>query len=142
MPGKILRTTIGFDFIQRTLKTTGIVLLFVLAFGSFYFDFYDALAVFSAGVWSIINLLFLSALVRAVVRPGGVDKLTAFGSAFLKFPLLYAAGYFLFTIEVFRPVPLIIGLSMVLAVMILKAVARAMLNLDYTNQKSSSRGVA
>ena len=132
----------GLDFIQRTLKTTGVVLLLILAFGSFYFNFYDTLAVFTAGVWSMVNLIFLSALVRAVLRPGKIDKVSVIGLALIKFPLLYGAGYFLFTIDLFRPVPLIIGLSVVLAVMILKAVARAILNIDVVNQEGSSRGVA
>lgn len=130
------------DFIHRTLKTTGVVLLLILAFGSFYFNFYDALAVFSAGVWSMVNLIFLAALVRAVIRPDKIDKLTVIGLACIKFPLLYGAGYFLFTIEVFRPVPLIIGLSVVLAVMALKAVGRALLHIDIVNQEGSPRGVA
>jgi len=142
MPGKNLTTTMGLDFIHRTLKTTGVVLLLVLAFGSFYFKFYDALAVFSAGVWSMVNLIFLSALVRTVLRPGKIDKLAVIGLACIKFPLLYAAGYFLFTIPMFRPVPLIIGLSMVLAVMVLKAVARALLHIDVVNHEGSPRGVA
>ena len=139
---RTMTTTLSFDFIQRTLRTTGVVLIVVLIFGSLYFGFYDALAVVSAGIWSMINLIFLSALVRAVVRPGGVDKLTAFGLAVIKFPLLYAAGYFLFTVELFRPVPLIIGLSLVLAVMVLKAVARALFGVDVMNQEGSSRGMA
>jgi hypothetical protein len=142
MSGKDLTTTMGLDFIHRTLKTTGVVLLIVLAFGSFYFDFYDALAVFSAGVWSMVNLIFLSALIRAVLHLGRIDKLTVFGLACIKFPLLYAAGYFLFTVEVFRPIPLIIGLSMVLVVMVLKAIARALFQIDIVNQEGSSRGVA
>lgn len=137
-----MTTTFGLDFIQRTLRTTGAVLLFVLVFGSFYFGFYDALAAFSAGVWSMVNLIFLSAVVRTAVRPGRIDKVAVVGLAVIKFPLLYAAGYFLFTVEVFRPVPLIIGLSIVLAVMVLKAVARAIWNLDTVNQESSHRGLA
>jgi len=134
--------TIGPDFIFRTLKTTGVVLLLTLVFGTVYVDFYDALAVFSAGIWSMVNLIFLAALIRAVVRPGGVDKTAALGLAVLKFPLLYAAGYFLFTVNVFRPVPLIIGLSMVLAVMALKAAGRAILNIDVVRPEGDSRGVA
>ena len=134
--------TIGPDFIFRTLKTTGVVLLLVLVFGTVYVDFYDALAVFSAGIWSMVNLIFLAALIRTAVRPDGVDKTAAFGLAMIKFPLLYAAGYFLFTVDVFRPVPLIIGLSMVLAVMALKAAGRAVLNIDVVRPEGDSRGVA
>lgn len=138
---KTMMTTFGPDFIQRTLKSTGIVLLLVLIFGTIYFGFYDALAAFSAGIWSMINLLFLSALVRAAIRSNEVDKMNVIGLALIKFPLLYGAAYFLFTTEIFRPMPLFIGLSIVLAVMTLKAVGRAFLNLDVTNNEGSSRGL-
>jgi hypothetical protein len=130
MTAKILTTTFGPDFILRTLKTTGVVLLVALLFGTMYFGFYDGLAVFSAGIWSMVNLIFLSAFIRAAVRPDGVDKLTVFGLAFIKFPLLYAAGYFLMTADIFRPLPLLVGFSIIIVVMALKAVARALLNLD------------
>jgi hypothetical protein len=139
---KTLTTTFGLDFIQRTLKTTGVVLLIILVIGSTYFHFYDILAVFSAGIWSMVNLIFLSALVRTVLRPDEINKMRAFGLALIKFPLLYTAGYFLFTAEIFRPIPLVIGLSVVMAVMALKAMAQAFLQTDVENQESSSRGLA
>ena len=71
-----MMTSFGPDFIQRTLKTTGVVLILVLIFGTVYFDFYDALAAFTAGIWSMLNLIFLATLVRAAIRPDGIDKLT------------------------------------------------------------------
>jgi hypothetical protein len=134
---KILTINFGLNFIQRTLRTTGVVLIIMFAFGAVYFDFYDGLAVLSAGVWSMVNLIFLSALIRTVVRPDRVDKLAAFGLTLIKFPLLYAAGYFLITADVFRTEPLVIGLSMVLVVMVLKAVSRAVLKLDVANREDS-----
>jgi len=141
---KKMLTTFNLDFIHRTLKTTGVILLLMFAVGTYYYGFYDGLAVLSAGIWSMINLFFLAALVRTVLRPDNVDKLAAAGLAFIKFPLLYAAGYFLLTTSVFRPVPLVIGFTTVLAVMALKAVSRAMLGLDNNsiNQESSTRGLA
>lgn len=137
-------TTFSLDFIQRTLKTTGVILLIMFVVGLYYFGFYDSLAVLSAGIWSMINLYFLSALVRTVVRPDGVDKMAALGLGLIKFPLLYAAGYFLLTADIFRPIPLVIGFTTILAVMVLKAVARAVLKLDENsvNQESSTRGLA
>ena len=138
----ILTTTFNPDFVTRTLKTTGVVLLFILAFGSMYFDFYDALALFSAGVWSMINLIFLSYLIRATVRPDGVDKIKVIGLLAIKFPLLYAAGYFLLTAPIFRPIPLLIGFSSVLVIMVLKAVGRAMLHLDNTAAENHPREAA
>lgn len=135
MTTKILTTTFGPDFILRTLKTTGVVLLVALLFGTMYFGFYDGLAVFSAGIWSMVNLIFLSVLIRAAVRPDGVDKLAVFGLAFVKFPLLYAAGYFLATADIFRPIPLLIGFSIIIIIMALKAAARAILHLDMTGSE-------
>ncbi|MCP4567374.1 MAG: hypothetical protein GY841_07330 [FCB group bacterium] len=138
----MMTTTFGLDFIQRTLRTTGVLLLLCLVIGSVYFSFYDALAVLSAGIWSMVNLIFLSAVVRSAMRPDGVDKMTVVVLMLIKFPLLYAAAYFLFTVEIFRPLPLVIGLSTVLVVMFLKAASRALLKLDVNNHEGSSRGLA
>ena len=123
-------TTFSFDFIQRTLRTTGILLLILFVVVLYYFGFYDALALLTAGIWSMVNLMFLTALVRTALRPDNVNKTAAVGLAFVKFPLLYAAGYFLVTVDVFRALPLVVGFSMVLVVMVLKAVTRALLHLD------------
>lgn len=125
------------DFITRTLKTTGVLLLLTLGIGPVYFRFYDCLAVFSAGVWSMVNLLFLAALVRAAIRPGPVDKYRVAGLALLKFPLLYLSGYFLVTLPVFRVVPILIGLSSVLAVMSLKAMGRAIIGFGDVGEPGS-----
>jgi len=140
----MLTTTFNFDFIQRTLRTTGVLLLVLFLVVTYYIGFYDGLALFSAGVWSMINLIFLSALVRATLRPDGVNKSAVAVLAIVKFPLLYAAGYFLLTTDVFRPVPLVIGFSIVLIVMVLKAAARVLLKLDENpaNQEGGSRSLA
>ena len=140
--GKMLTTSFSPDFIARTLKTTGVLLLLCLAFGSMYFGFYDALALFTAGIWSMINLIFLSILIRSAVRPDGIDKMRVLGLLLIKFPLLYAAGFFILLTPIFRPIPLIIGFSAVLIVMVLKAVARALLHLDNAGPQHSSQGIA
>ncbi len=74
MTTRMLTTTFSFDFIQRTLRTTGVLLLILFLVVVYYFGFYDGLALFSAGVWSMVNLIFLSALVRATLKPDGVNK--------------------------------------------------------------------
>ncbi len=139
-------TTFEHGFIQRTLRTSGMLLLLAFLFGTYYFGFYPALAVLSAGVWSMLNLMFLSALVRKALRPDITDKTGIAVVAIIKFPLLYASGYFLVTIEQFDAIPLVIGFSLVLAVMALKAAARVLFGLDYNNDMTSherdSRGMA
>lgn len=122
----------GLEFIYRTLRTTGIVLLVISPFLLYYFGLWPTLAVFSGGVWGILNLWFIMHLVRVTIKPGGVDKSKMIGLMLYKFPVLYLSGYFLLKIEQFNPLLLLIGAGAVLAVMVLKAVGRLMLGLDLT----------
>lgn len=121
--------TMGMEFLDRSLRTTSILLLIFLPFGLYYFGVFPTLAVFSGGVWGIINLVFISALVRTVLRQD-VNKLRALGLASIKFPLIYASGYFLLKIPQFDPLFLLIGSSAVMAVIVLKVLGRAMMHLD------------
>ena len=120
----------GLDFIARTLRTSSILLLVFLPFGVYYMGVYPALAVLSGGVWGLINLIFLSQLVRTVIRPGKIDVKRAVGLGVIKFPLLYLAGYFLVSIDRFDPLLLLAGFSVFPAVMLLKSLGRVVLGLD------------
>ena len=126
---------LSFDFVDRTIKTTGIVLLIVFIFGIYYFGVYNSLAIFSGGVWALINLIFLTILIKAAIKPGEIDKMKVAGLALVKFPLLYVSGYFLLKVEVFKVEHLVIGFSIPLAVIILKVISRALFGLDNKTQK-------
>ncbi len=121
---------LGLDFISRTIRTTAVVLFIVFIYGLYYFDFYINLAILSGGIWSIVNMLLLSTLIRSALTPGEVDKMKVAGLALVKFPLLYVSGYFLLTSEIFDPLYLLIGFSILMAVVILKVIARALFGLD------------
>ncbi|RKX23032.1 MAG: hypothetical protein DRP51_01365 [Candidatus Zixiibacteriota bacterium] len=122
-------------FIERTLRTAGILSLLVLIFGSFYYGFIPSLSVFTGLIWGIVNLYFLSLLVRATIRPDDVDKVGALVILFIKIPLLYLAGYFLVTSILFDPILLLIGFSVLLLVIVLKAIGRTIMNLDHISGK-------
>lgn len=126
----------GLEFIDRTLKVTGIVLLIFLPFGLYYLGVFPALAVFSGGVWGIINLIFISALVRVTLRPEGADKFKVLGLALFKFPLLYLSGYFLLKTQQFHPLYLLFGFSAVLLIITLKGLGMAMTWTDDQPEKS------
>ncbi len=126
-------------FIGRTLKTTGVVALLVLAFGSFYYGFYPTLSVFTGIIWGMVNLYFLALLIRATLRPDGADKAAALVLIFIKFPLLYFSGYLMLVSEFFNPLLLLIGFTVSLLVIVLKAAGRAILKLDY-DEKPQSQG--
>ncbi len=117
----------GLGFLDRTLRTTGIVLLIFLPFGLYYLGVYPSLAAFSGGVWGMLNMIFLSALVRSALRPDGISKYQVFGVLVLKFPLLYASGYFLTQIRQFNPLYLLAGFSLVLVIIVLRAIGVAMM---------------
>jgi len=127
-------------FIGRTLRTTGVISLLVLIFGSFYYGFQPALSVFTGIIWGMVNLYFLSLLIRATLKTGEVDKMTAFVLLFVKFPLLYVSGYLMIVSDYFQPLLLLSGFTIVLLVIVLKAFGRTILKLDNAkiNQKQES----
>ncbi|MBN2225894.1 MAG: hypothetical protein JW763_00870 [candidate division Zixibacteria bacterium] len=131
-------------FIARTIKTAAALGLLIIIFGSYYYGFQASLSVFTGLVWGMVNLYFLEKLIRSALRPDGVDKTTALVVMFIKFPLLYASGYFMVTSEYFDAILLLIGFSVVLLVMVLKAVGRTILkldNMDMSNRKESLKSV-
>ena len=125
-----MRSNPKLDFLDRTLRTTGVVLLIFLPFGLYYFGVYPTLAVFSGGVWGIVNFIFVSALISTTIRPGKADKARAVALSLVKFPLLYASGYFLLKVPQFEPLHLMVGFSSLFGVLVLKALGRLLLALD------------
>jgi hypothetical protein len=118
---------VGLEFIDRTLRTTGIVLLIFLPFGVYYLGIWPALAVFSGGVWGMVNLIFISALVRATIKPGRPDKMKVLGLGVFKFPLLYLSGYALLKVPQFSPLFLLCGFTSLLAIIVLKGIGMAIM---------------
>ena len=133
----------GLEFIDRTLKVSGIVLLIFVPFGLYYLGVYPSLAVFTGGVWGMINLIFIAALVRAGIRTEGVDKFKAFGIAIFKFPLLYLSGYALTQVPQFEPLYLLGGFTSLFVIIVLRAAGLAMMKASDQNEESTKvRGIA
>jgi len=124
------KSSLGPHFLSRSLRTTGVVLLIFLPFGIYYLGVYPTLAIFSGGVWGLVNIIFLSTVVRSAIRPGGVAGGPLAVALVIKFPLLYLAGYALLQVPQFSPLNLLIGFSAGLAVIALKAFGRALMHLD------------
>jgi len=134
---------VGLEFIDRTLRTTGIVLLIFLPFGVYYLGVWPALAVFSGGVWGMVNLIFISALVRAAIRPEKVSKRKVLGIAIFKFPLLYLSGYALAIVPQFDPLYLLGGFSSLLLIIILKGIGGSIWQVsDRPAEGENARGIA
>jgi hypothetical protein len=134
-----MTASMDMSFIDRTLKTTAILVLLFVALGSLHFPFYDVLAIVSGTIWSLINLYFLALLIRVTIRPEGPDKVAAAAFLFIKVPLLYLAGYFLLTVPIFQLKYLVIGFSVPLAVILLKVLGRVLLGLDQKKPNHESQ---
>jgi len=120
----------GFELIDRTLRTTAIVLSVFFPFGIYYLGLYPSLAVLSGGVWGMMNFIFITFLIKATLSPEGADLVRAAIIAFVKFPLLYLTGYFLLKVPQFEPLYLLAGFSGLLLIVILKVLGRALLGMD------------
>ena len=130
------------NFIERTLRTAGLLALIILIFGTFYYGFLPTLSVFTGLIWGIVNLYFLAILIRSTIRPDDVDKVGALVVLFIKIPLLYLTGYFMITSTLFDPILLLIGFSVLLLVIVLKAIGRTILNLDQISGKESQETIS
>lgn len=135
-----MKTRLDLSFVHRTLKTTGVVLLIVALFGLYYVGLWPSLAFLSGGIWGMVNLMFITGLIRATIRPDGVDTPKAVGLAIIKFPLLYGAGYFLLKVPQFEPLHIMAGFSLLLVIIVLKVVGRAVLGLDDNKQQNENLG--
>ena len=120
----------GFELIDRTLRTSAIVLSVFFPFGIYYLGLYPSLAVLSGGVWGMFNFIFITFLVKVTLGPEGVNLVRASFFALIKFPLLYLTGYFLLKVPQFEPLYLLAGFSGLLLIVILKVLGRALLGLD------------
>jgi len=116
---------IELGFIDSVLKTYCVILLFFCPFGIYYLGLFQTFSVISAGIWSMINLMLIRALVKSTLHHDGPNAGRAIAFAFIKFPLLYLTGYFLLKVPHFDTVYLLFGFSGLLATIMLKLVARA-----------------
>ena len=124
------QTMFDISFIDRTIRTAGLVLLIGFVFIMYSFGFWNGLAFFSGGVWGIINIMLLKDLIQNVFTPNDINTSAVALTALIKFPLLFVAGYFLVTIEMFDIKVLLYGFSLILVIMVLKALGRLLLGLD------------
>lgn len=126
------------DFFRRSMRMTALLLIVGPLFALIYEGAWPALAILSGGAWSLVNLIFLSAVVRAIIIPGRRDTVAIAGLALIKFPALYITGYFLLSFSKFDAMYLLIGFSVFFAVIILKSLGRALLHLDDGAAKEQS----
>ena len=84
-------------------------------------------------IWGMINLYFLSLLIRSSIKTGEIEKGPVLVLLLIKFPLLYISGYLMIVSDYFQPLLLLAGFTLVLLIIVLKAIGRTILKLDNVN---------
>ncbi len=126
------------EFINRVIKTTLILAVVAWIAVGFYYGLPYGLGIFAGAVWGCVNLFFLKQLVRNWLVVGPKDHLKIYTILGIKFPLLYLAGYGLLKIKYLPALNLLLGFSLIFAVIFLKGLGRLFLEKSQTNEKSKT----
>jgi hypothetical protein len=114
----------GIEFIHRVIKTSLILAFLIFLFATFYYKFSYAAGIFVGCGWGCLNLYFLTNLVTKATNPRGSNRKRIIILVLFKFPLLYVSGYFLLRIKYFPVTGLLVGFTLIFAVVFLKALGR------------------
>jgi hypothetical protein len=125
------------EFISRVIKVTLIVAVISLVVVGFYYGLSYGLGIFAGAVWGCVNLYFIRQMVRNTLTLEQKDYLKIFTILGIKFPMLYLAGYGLLRIKYLPPLNLLLGFSLVFAVIFLKGLGRVFL--DKTQVQKGSK---
>ena len=118
----------GIEFIHRVIKTSLILAFLILIFLTFYYRFDYASGIFLGCGWGCLNLFFLTNLITETTNLEGINKKRVLLLVLLKFPLLYVTGYFLLRINYFPVTSLLVGFTLIFAVVLLKAIGKMVIS--------------
>ncbi len=111
----------GAEYTARVIKTTAAVAVLAALFCATYFSPAVGLGLLAGAAWGCVNLFATGQVVRALVSAERPGKVRILKLSFIKFPLLYGAGFLLLWSGVCPPESLVSGFSLVLLVIFLKA---------------------
>lgn len=119
------------EFIDRVIKTSIVFSLLASIFLAAYIRISFAVSFIFGCLWGCANLFLLKILViRLIVHEPRKNIKMIMAILFVKFPILYLAGYLLVKWPYLSVYGLLWGFSAILIVTLLKIASRAILNLD------------
>lgn len=124
------------NFITRVIKTSIIVTFIVALFTASYYNISFALGLVVGSFWNITNFWFIKGLVTGYVSNKQLQASKLVILVVVKFPLLYAIGYWIVRSGKFTSESLLCGFSLLFAVLILKAFGILIIS---KNNQSSER---
>lgn len=121
------------EFLARVRKSTIITGAVLALPAATYWGLGEGMAWVAGVAWSLVNLHFITAVVRSVITADDRVKRRIIGLVLVKFPVLYGAGFLLLWPGWLPAGGLVAGFSWPLAVLFLKAAGRVWLKLDETS---------
>lgn len=88
--------------------------------------------------WSLVNLYFIGSLVRKVITTGDRNVPAVVATVFIKFPVLYAAGFLLLWNGYLSVAGLVAGFTWPFFVLMMKGLGRYYLKLDETGREAAN----
>lgn len=131
----------GIEFIHRVIKISLILAFLIFLFVTFYYRFDYASGIFVGCGWGCMNLFFLTNLITETTNLKGVNKKRVLLLVLLKFPLLYLTGYFLLRINYFPVTSLLVGFTLIFAVVLLKALGKMVISLPPKKDEKFQSGL-
>jgi len=117
-------------FITRSLKLTALLSGLGFIFASVYLGAGWGLGFILGAAWGIGNLYLIKRLIELSVRLEGRDLAAVVILVLVKFPLLYGLGYLILSRSWYPFWAPVIGFSLPLAVIVLKAIGRVLLGIE------------
>jgi hypothetical protein len=129
------------DVLSRVRKTSLIIGIPLAIVISFYWGL-PVGAGWAAGIaWSLVNLFFTGSLVKKVITTEDRHIPGIVVTVFIKFPVLYAAGFFLLWNGRLSVAGLVAGFTWPFFVLLMKGLGRHFLKLDETGRNGNQTAV-
>lgn len=140
MKGLKKRVSKDFDFINRALGIAAVVTFLVVISSFVYYNKNFALGALAGGAWNIINVYFLTRLVKVIsdetlqktcppkLNAKAVQRRRITYLVFIKFPLLYGAGFLILRYSGVSLYGALVGFSIFFLVISLKAIGAAIVD--------------
>jgi hypothetical protein len=109
----------GLEFVNQVIKITLLLAGMCFVIGLFY-NLPYASGIAAGAIWGCVNLFLLKHLLQNWLMFGQRDYIKFYTISFIKFPLLYLAGYGLLSISYFPILSLLLGFSLIFVAIFLR----------------------
>ena len=116
----------GIEFVSNVIRITLLLAGMCFAVGLFYNLPYGS-GIAAGAIWGCVNVFLLKHLFQNCLVLGPRDYVKVYTISFIKFPLLYLAGYGLLCISYFPILSLLLGFSLIFVAIFLRGLRHVLI---------------